>query len=73
VWRWLKSLWDRQDHTAEIKLLAYGAGVVAAIVWLSNRELTTEWNYAFGTFCLMITGGLTVEAFGNRIRKEGDK
>jgi hypothetical protein len=52
----------------EVKLLAYGLGVLASIVWLTYAlhanagKIYPEWNTAFITFCSLIAVGGIVEA-----------
>ena len=66
---WISGLWNGADPTKEVKLLAYGVGVLFAIGWLTGAliakhgEITTEWNYTFLIFCSMIAAGVGIEAF----------
>lgn len=65
---WVAGLWNSSDPTAEVKLLCYLLGVLAAIGLLTGAliakhgEITSEWNTAFITFCSLIGGGAIVEA-----------
>ena len=68
LWAWIAGLWNSEDKTTEVKLLAFGLGVLAAIVWLTGAlageawKITDEWNNAFYAFCGLIAVGGIVEA-----------
>jgi len=62
--------WDSNDTSKEIKLLAYGMVIVAAIVWLTlsitlNRAIPTGWNVAFGILLGTAAAGIGIEAYKN--------
>jgi len=73
---WIASLWDSTDKTTEVKLLAFGLGVLAAIAWLSaalagnSWKVYGEWNTAFIAFCGLIAIGAIVEKASSKEDKK---
>jgi hypothetical protein len=52
--------WDSQDHTLELREMAFAAVVVAAIIWLDQALATTgkidgNWVSAFGILAGLVT------------------
>ena len=64
---WIAGLWDSKDPTTEVKLVAFGCGVLFAIVALAvalianGCKIYSEWNDAFFAFCGLIAVGAIIE------------
>ena len=64
---WIAGLWDAKDPTTEVKLVAFGCGVLFAIVALAvalianGCKIYSEWNDAFLAFCGLIAVGAIIE------------
>lgn len=67
--RGLLKLFNSQDHTAEVNLVAYAAGILAGIVWLSiwfhQGPRDANLVAAFAAFLTAITGGLVLKKGSN--------
>lgn len=59
---WLGAWWDSEDHTQDVKLVAFFAVVVFAICKLAATKITADWVEAFYGLCALVGLGGTAWA-----------